>query len=629
MKTLALSLLLAASSAARAGDPSPAGAKTDFDPRVHGFDFVNIYQGDILLSVPMVGPVDLGDSSYGLCGGMSFAALDSFYAGLATPDFGTNSSGGPPAAFASGTALRSYVYGRQMDSLRAKDDFLVRRLFSWIPRPIHSNWLVTGLSELTSVAFKEKIAPAIDAGCPVPLCLVKADADDFLPDIGNPTLAPSGFTKNHQVVAIGYRRHTAGPDHWDVDIYDPNFEDEVHTLHLKLRVQTARVRADGTLFSDADDPDRNRRGRFRALFRTPYEEKQPPWAQAGTSSSLVQGRRNSLSKHALGAEEIDGPVEPLQTDGLADTVGELEQRVARLERRRAAEGPAVLCLDVASDLSPLHATRTLPAGVREVSLAVEARAAARFRELTAVFTAVDAGQVVPPGRELARAVQPSAGEQRARFRYSQEQPLPEGRYKVELFGDGAPWVSLPFRVEAQVAAPPTFPLAAGRAWTYDFAQASGAEDPQRATVEIRVAATGPGPAHIELRRDGELVSQEWWSWDARGLGASARILDGERYAMDPVQPLLSANGGVCAWEYGNAQFGAVQKGRQWGPVVLSGPWGEAQGYVVRTEQADGGLVYTAEREFVPELGLVRERIVTARGGRLVDSQELVLRPAAP
>ena len=193
--------------------------------------------------------------------------------------------------------------------------------------------------------------------------------------------------------------------------------------------------------------------------------------------------------------------------------------------------------------------------------------------------------------------------------------MPEGRYKVELFGDGAPWVSLPFRVEAQVAAPPAFPLAAGRTWSYDFTQTDGAGEPQRATVEFRVAAAGTGPAHLELRRDGELVSQEWWSWDARGLGASARIQGGERYAMDPVQPLLSASGGVCAWEYGNAQFGAVQKGRQWGPVALSGPWGEASGYLVRTEQADGRLVYTAEREFVPELGLVRERIVTASGHR--------------
>src|SRR6187402_1231034 len=127
MKTLVLSLLLAATSPSRAGDPSPSGARTDFDPRVHGFDFVNRYEGDILLEVPLVGMVDLGDAPYGLCGGMSFSALDSFYAGVTTPDFGTSSDGRPPSTFASGTALRSFVYGRQMASLRAKDDFLVRR----------------------------------------------------------------------------------------------------------------------------------------------------------------------------------------------------------------------------------------------------------------------------------------------------------------------------------------------------------------------------------------------------------------------------------------------------------------------------------------------------------------------
>jgi hypothetical protein len=639
MKTITMILLLAATASARGGDPSPSGAKTDFDPRVHGFDFVNTWDGDILLEVPLVGMVDLGDVNYGLCGGMSFASLDSFYAGIATPDFGTNANGGPPAAFANGTALRTYVYGRQIDSLRAKDDFLVRRLFSWIPRPIHSNWMTTGLADLTKDAFVDKIAPAIDKGCPVPLCLVKADADDFLPDFGNPTLAPSGFTKNHQVVAIGYRRHTVGPDHWDVDIYDPNYEDEIHTLHLKLRVQTARVRSNGALFADADDPDKNRRESFRAFFVTPYEERRAPWepaSQPQASSSKVKGLRNALAALAPSTAEDAAVVAPTPGPDVAAALTDLEQRVARIEQRRALAGPAVLCLDVASDLSPLHATRSLPAGVRDLSVAIAPASAARFRELSAIFTAVDVGDVAPPNHELARTTQPTAGDHRVRFRYSQERPLPTGRYKVEVLGDGAPWVTLPFRVVDAEVVEPAFPLETGRSWTYDFAQEAGTgarlvdgEVPQgnslRATVEIRVAEAGAGPAHIELLRDGEVVSQEWWSWDARGLCATRRIQDGEQYEMDPAQPLFSADTGVSAWEYGNPEFGGVQKGRQWGPVALSGPWGEAQGYVVRTEQADGGLVFTAEREFVPSLGLVRERITTARGGILVARQELVLR----
>ncbi len=43
-----------------------------------------------------------------------------------------------------------------------------------------------------------------------------------------------------------------------------------------------------------------------------------------------------------------------------------------------------------------------------------------------------------------------------------------------------------------------------------------------------------------------------------------------------------------------------------------------------SEQAEGALVHVAEREFVPGIGLVRERITTARDGLLVARQELVL-----
>lgn len=331
------------------------------------------------------------------------------------------------------------------------------------------------------------------------------------------------------------------------------------------------------------------------------------------------------------------------TPELAARLDALELRVARLEKTSWSAGPALVCLDVASDLTPIHPTRALPAGVRELSVAIEPAAAARFRTLTAIFVAVDVGALAPPDTEMARSVQPTHGEQRARFRYHQDGPLPAGAYRVELLGDGVPWRTLRFRVRSELDSAqivPAFPLEAGRVWSYAFLQeaAAGArlvdgDVPVGArltgTVEIRVLETGPaggcgGPARVEIRRDGELVAQEVWRWGEQGLVTTGRVTEGEELALDPPQPLLSSADGVQSWEYVNPALGFDQRGRQWGPLPLAGPWGSAQGFVVRTEQAEGGLMHVAEREFVPGIGLVHERIVTARDGVLVARQELVL-----
>lgn len=355
--------------------------------------------------------------------------------------------------------------------------------------------------------------------------------------------------------------------------------------------------------------------------------------------------KNVLKPLALLALAL--PASPQTGAELAAHLDVLELRLDGLERAAWSAGPAVVCLDVASDLSPIHPTRALPAGVRELSVAIEPAAAARFTTLTAIFVAADVGDVAPSETEMARSVQSTGkatnGEQRARFRYHQEAPLPPGAYRVELLGDGAPWCTLRFRVQPEhdpLALVPAFPLEAGRAWSYAFVQeaAEGARlvdgdvpmgERITGTVEIRVLATsaaGAGPARIEIRRDGALVAEEAWRWDEQGLVATSRVADGEELALDPPQPLLSSAGGVQAWKYLNAPLGYDQHGRQWGPLPLAGPWGSAQGFVVRTEQTEGELVHVAEREFVPGIGLVRERIVSARGGLLVARQELVLSP---
>lgn len=232
--------------------PSAEGATTPFQVERHGFNFVNGFDGDILIDLPIFGRVNLGPTSYGLCGGMTFAAVDTF--------LGTGTAPNDTVAPPSGSALRSYLYNRQTESLRRDNFHLVRQLFDWMGRPIDTRLGVTGLHVLSDREFKRVISARLDEGRPVPIVLVNADIDDFR---GNPQRA---FSKNHQVLAIGYRLHQKpGDDEWDILIYDPNFPNEVHTLHTGQRIQT-----------DASG-NRTHAERFRGLFASPYAYERPYW----------------------------------------------------------------------------------------------------------------------------------------------------------------------------------------------------------------------------------------------------------------------------------------------------------------------------------------------------------------
>jgi hypothetical protein len=152
-------------------------------------------------------------------------------------------------------------------------------------KPIETNVLGTGLRVLTDRRLKRTIGPELDQGRPVPICLVRTKATDLL----NPQAA---LANNHQVLAIGYRLHThpGWHAHWDLDIYDPNYHDEVHTLHYHkgFRVQTQRLKVgpNGQLqpFRNADRLDENVVAGFRAYFNTPYSTERPPWADAGSAT---------------------------------------------------------------------------------------------------------------------------------------------------------------------------------------------------------------------------------------------------------------------------------------------------------------------------------------------------------
>lgn len=339
---LALAGAVAIPGPARAGDgPTQPSAQTGFDPREHGFAFTNYFEGDVLVDIPLIGKVDLGDSTYGLCGGMSCAALDTFAAGGAAPP-----GDDPPA---SGTQLRSYLYGRQMDTFKDHDAFLVVRLVAWSWRPIESTWLWTGLYELSQGQFHDVVAPSIEDGRPATLCVIRSDIHDYTPA---DALSEDGFLENHQVLAIGFRScvATSGAGaHWGIDVYDPNQPGIVCTMHLLPEggVLTAKTKSSGSLVGQPDDPTKNVVGDFRGFFATKYKPQTPFWVDATAPSLRDAIAKMGLDAVAFGDDDAASPTGKKRAPGapLGDLIASSSSRVDALRAEIAALEARIAALE--------------------------------------------------------------------------------------------------------------------------------------------------------------------------------------------------------------------------------------------------------------------------------------------
>ncbi len=217
--------------------------RTAFDPRVHGFAFGNRWTFDEverhrlhrqfaahLVQRGLLGPISsslvpLGVRAlrsrleshlapgYGLCGGMCFAALDFYKAGLPLPR--GDGPGGQPAP---GTSLRDYIWQRQLDSLVSD----AARFMAWLialnyvppSRPFRG-----GATRLLAWSRQEwdRLKAGVDAGEPVPIGLVRDTRNVY---------------DNHQVLAIGYEEPVG--NHGTVYLYDPNCPDRDATLRFEF-----------------------------------------------------------------------------------------------------------------------------------------------------------------------------------------------------------------------------------------------------------------------------------------------------------------------------------------------------------------------------------------------------------
>lgn len=177
-----------------------------FNPRNNGFKFVNSFKNTF---------VDVAGAKIttgGLCGGMSYTALDYYFTRTEMPRQTWMPQDRSP--------LHDYIYNRQVTSLLENVDRwteLTVNPFGWRTNEFF-DWGLQGknggrLQELKSF---------LDKGIPVPL--------------GLEAVGSGGFGANHQVIAIGYdcgRYHgDLGPYKEDFKIfcYNPNYPNEITTL---------------------------------------------------------------------------------------------------------------------------------------------------------------------------------------------------------------------------------------------------------------------------------------------------------------------------------------------------------------------------------------------------------------
>jgi hypothetical protein len=176
-----------------------------FAPSRDGFGFDNSWPSQpavVVVRTPF-GDIGLGDASAGLCGGMTFAALDHWRAGV------------PPATQrpARGDRLYGFIVDRLIDSWHLPAGVL--RYYRWMNLPdsdpgyrVLGRALGHGLAWRTIRTQWPRVRADLERGTPVPLGVVTVSSRD-----------PRELSANHQVLAYD---HTVEGSRVTMRVYDPN-----------------------------------------------------------------------------------------------------------------------------------------------------------------------------------------------------------------------------------------------------------------------------------------------------------------------------------------------------------------------------------------------------------------------
>ncbi len=258
--------------------------RTGFTPQTHGFAFANSWTLDEVetnqirgiltaavntaftalnpvLLVPLVvfgwgrslctWIADGLPETYGLCGGMAFAALDYYRSGLTLPR-GSGRSDQPTRVTRKGAALRSYLWQRLLQSLTTGHAAAYTLAWMGALHLMPKRWPLRGGAPWVgrnSRAHWDRLKAHINAGEPWPIGLVGATTDPFM---------------NHQVVAYGYDDN--GDGRGTAYVYDMNCPGAEQTIQLDFRgeVLIARESCPGA------------RGELVGFFCEAYSPELPP-----------------------------------------------------------------------------------------------------------------------------------------------------------------------------------------------------------------------------------------------------------------------------------------------------------------------------------------------------------------
>ena len=174
---------------------------TEFRPEKNGFNFGNPFKNDFIPAFDV--------RTSGLCGGMSYAALDYWFSGVPVPV--------QPFPPANGTTLYNYLYDRQVTSLLSNADKWAELYFN--PGGArNTEFFHWGISAKKGERIDE-LRSYIDSGSPCVLGMYGVE-----------------WTGDHQVLAIGYDmgryQGDLGPHIEDFKIFicDPNHPGQTMTL---------------------------------------------------------------------------------------------------------------------------------------------------------------------------------------------------------------------------------------------------------------------------------------------------------------------------------------------------------------------------------------------------------------
>jgi hypothetical protein len=301
-----------------------------------------------------------------------------------------------------------------------------------------------------------------------------------------------------------------------------------------------------------------------------------------------------------------------------------------------------VCLDLAGDDTPVYPSDQFPR-TRELNGAFRL-GDAHGSVLQYNWIAVDVGAAAPANYNIAGgtlAIQNVLGG--ILSLNGMQQPVPAGKYRLDATIDGHPWKSVNFTVVEPPPAPnvPTakdlLPLTAGKTWTYRFMQeaANGMTldtdqaklDPDgrlHATIELKVAGDDDKGSHLELRRNGLLVNNQWWRIDKDGLSLAQTKSGDAVSVIDPPQLCWPWPLEPKQWTYEPSDHSYKQTFRMWGPLMIKCPQADMPGYVVLLKQIDGSTETTVERHYVPGLGLVKEVIISSLNNKMRMHSDMTL-----